>query len=522
MQLPLLRLSWLLGATLCLLLLQQHPVSADPRPDFTVEFTLYGTSHVATAIADNLLEVSGLSGHLLLDIDSQYPLLLALAQLVQNVGTSLVNDVTDLATLLTQLVESNSSEEYGKFDEVLARIQSVIDSFDLYLASIAERLSQFPGTCLTAQLTDQLLCIRRGLQDLYDALSKLKAGIRPLLDSGESSEEHERSCRNLPIRYIYQVTYALRALRTLLPAVRYTLLSIVDNIRTADAYLVRLASEAGEAQSTEQYLEQINATYVHTAVRERIDTVLLGPMTGLAAERAAVNALSNLQGIQALQPILNALTRMEGALQPGSNPEVNFHEALVAIGTHLATVLTDLDIPRVDNSEVVRELILGLLSGCAYGRYCFYKYSELLFSLAGTGVAGVENCIHRERERLDYLRDTLLRLVTALAFDFEDLAETLAVCNTLSVRADRADCLRNVSPSYVALSRNYDNKFNNLLATGRSEAIAVKNRLAACVRVLQASILDGALDELLEEIRQCKVNGPADLPPFMPEPVPVQ
>uniref|UniRef100_A0A182RTX4 Protein TsetseEP domain-containing protein n=1 Tax=Anopheles funestus TaxID=62324 RepID=A0A182RTX4_ANOFN len=497
--------TWVLSlGVFCLL---QCTVSGEPRPDFALGATLFGTVRVSGAISDTQSVVTGINANLQLTLNSNFPGLANLLQLTQEVGETIADLLESVLNPLAVLAPSSSSEDVEFFNSVLGAVQSVQGFLSDRLNEINSEVGGivYSGS-LPTQFADALGRVGSGLHELASALQALQTAVRAILS--QSSEECEPcSPKSIRPKLVYRVVYAVRTLRAYLPVVTYTLTTTVENIAIADQFVVRLTEEAEDVQEPSQYVNLVLATTstVSTAVNNGVGTVV----TRYNTVRSEVLALQNLGSLMAYGGVQQMLTSFNTTLQQLSSAGPAFSAALADIAEQLRlALLPDEDTPTVNDSEVVATLVRTLLANGRYARFCFYKYAELVFGLANTGMLGVETCVNKEMMRLQQLRRALLAQIPLLLFDLEDITAELRVCDSTPRVASRESCVAMVAGYYNAVAASFRTKFNSLYVTGTAEADASKNRLLACVRVLQYEIVDGSALSLKNQILQCAQNGP--------------
>uniref|UniRef100_A0A182JTR9 Protein TsetseEP domain-containing protein n=1 Tax=Anopheles christyi TaxID=43041 RepID=A0A182JTR9_9DIPT len=497
--------TWVLSlGVFCML---QCSASGEPHPDFALHETLFGTVRVSGSISDTQLVVADIDANLYIVLNSTYPGLLQLLQLTQEVGERVSILLEGVLTPLETLAPSRDSEEVELFDDVLSEIAALQSFTSERLVAISAQIEMTWHEYIPLKLEDVFCRVVLGLQELSSALEALKTAVRAVLD--RSSEEMSAECPPKAVRpkLVYRVVYAVRTLRAYLPAITYTLTTTVENIALADRFIVRLSEEAEDVQDPMQYINLVLATtnMVASAVSTSISMVVaeFGMVT------AELSQLTNLSSLMAYAQVTQVVTSFNNVLSQLGTVDANFNTSLTDIAEHLALVLEpDEDTPMVDNAEVVATLVKTLVSSGPYARFCFYKFSELLFGLANSGLIGVEECISREIRRLNHLRVTLQEQAKLLVFDLEDFTTELGECNRISNMNRREAC---VVGYYTNVANSFTTKFNNLYSTGVAEATSSKNRLAACVKVLQFKIVDGTSKALNAQIQQCALTGPVVL-----------
>ncbi|KFB40334.1 AGAP007271-PA-like protein [Anopheles sinensis] len=495
---------WALSlAVICSL---QWSVSAEPRPDFALEDTVYGATKVSLSVMVLNNEVGSVTSSLpSLTLQSNDGTLGGLYGALNAVGYPLEGYLEAIAENLDALATSDDSSDFSGFASLFFTIESAQNWITQGFPVVGENMDDLVGGPLAAQFHDALARIYAGLEELQDALEDLASVVQSVLGSSEES-----SCprREVPPRYVYRVVYAVRALRGYVPLVRYLIVTTVENLHTADDYLVRLAAATSDVIDVTQYTELVeNGVFpIVTHVAEAVQ----GVQTELGLVVGQLSSLTSVQSLSSYSGIVSALSSFGSVLNQLSSASSSFYAALEDISVTLETFLTDPDNtnPMGNRERVVETLLDTLLSNGPFSRYCFYKYSEILLGFTDLGYNGVEECIDRELERLQFLEETLLRLVAALEFDFEDLFEELTACEGIRRTNRRSRCVSDLASTYNSLASNFDRKFDLIYETGIAEAVASKYRLLACVQSLTFRLLDESTDDLRREIKRCRRHGP--------------
>uniref|UniRef100_A0A182WJN0 Protein TsetseEP domain-containing protein n=1 Tax=Anopheles minimus TaxID=112268 RepID=A0A182WJN0_9DIPT len=496
--------TWVLSlGVICLL---QCSVSGEPRPDFALDASLFGTVRVSGAITETQSVVAGLDTNLYIRLNSSFPRLSELLQLTQEVGETFSERLDSVLRPLATLAPSSSSEDVEYFNSVLSAVGAVQLFLNNRLSEINSDVGSLIGRYLPSQFSDALGRVGRGLQELASALEALQSAVTAILGQGSGEAS---LCRPKAIRpkLVYRVVYAVRTLKAYLPVVTYTLTTTVENIAIADQFVVRMSEEAEDVQEPSQYVNLVLATTstISTPVNNAVRTVV----TRFNTVVSGVSAFQNLNSLEAYGGVVQMLSSFNTTLQQLSSAGPAFAASLVDIATQLQLALVpDQNTPTVDNSEVIATLVYTLIANGPYARYCFYKYAELVFGLAHEGLLGVEACVSKEMMRLQQLRTAMLDQVPLLLFDLEDILTELSACDSTTNVNSRESCVSMFAGYYNNVAANFRTKFNNLYATGVAEAAASKNRLLACVRLLQYQIVDGSAQSLKSQIEQCAENGP--------------
>uniref|UniRef100_A0A182SBS7 Uncharacterized protein n=1 Tax=Anopheles maculatus TaxID=74869 RepID=A0A182SBS7_9DIPT len=480
--------------------------SGEPRPDFALDATLYGTVRVSGAISEAQPVVTAIDAKLYITLNSTYPGLSNLLLLTQEVGDRVSELLENVLTPLAVLAPSSSSEELGGFNTVLGAVTSLQTFLSNRLMEINSEVAMLVSGFVPSQFSDALGRVGVGLRELTSSLEALQTAVNAFV--GQSSAEVSQ-CAPKVIRpkLVYRVVYAVRTLKAYLPVVTYSLLTTVENIALADQFVFRLSNEASDVQEPTQYVDLIRATVdvVNAAVNTGVSTVV----TRFSTVQTQVSALSSLSSLMAYSSVQQALTSFDTTLQQFTSATATFNASLVDIAEQLRLALVpDQSTPTVNNSEVVAALVSTLIAGGPYSRFCFYKYSELVFGLANSGLLGVEACVNKEMLRLQQLRKALLEQVPLLLFDLEDIVSELTVCNAIQNTSARESCVAMVAGYYVEVATNFRTKFDTLYTTGVAEAVASKNRLLPCVKVLQYEIVDGSAQALKSQMLRCAQVGP--------------
>ncbi|XP_050073056.1 uncharacterized protein LOC126561154 [Anopheles maculipalpis] len=496
--------TWVISlGVICLL---QCTVYGEPRPDFSLDANLFGTVRVSGAISETQTVVTGINTNLDITLQTSYPRLLNLLQLTQEVGERVSQQLESVLTPLAVLAPSTSSEELDLFNRVLGEVTTLQTFLSVRLMEINSEAATLFGGFIPSQFNDALGRVSVGLHELTSALEALQTAVNAFL--GQNSEEVSQCApKAIRPRLVYRVVYAVRTLKAYLPVVRYTLLTTVENIALADQFVLRLSEEAAEVQEPSQYVDLIRATAntVNSAVSTGVSTVV----SRFATVQTELAALSNLSPLMAYSSVQQMLTSFETTLQQFSSASSSFLAALEDIAEQLLlALLPDQSTPTVNNSEVVAALVTTLVAGGPFARFCFYKYSELVFGLANNGLIGVEACVNKEILRLQQLRKALLEQVPLLLFDLEDIVNKLSICHALQNVNARESCVTVIAGYYIEVASNFRTIFNNLYSTGVAEAGASTNRLLACVKVLQFEIVDGTAQSLKDQILRCAQVGP--------------
>ncbi|XP_035907609.1 uncharacterized protein LOC118510193 [Anopheles stephensi] len=496
--------TWVLSlGVICLL---QCTVSGEPRPDFGLDATLFGTVRVSGAVGETQSVVTAIDANLYITLNSSYPRLSNLLQLTQEVGESVSERLEDILNPLATLAPSSSSEEVSLFNDVLGAVTTLEGFLSTRLTEINSEVGMLFSGYIPSQFSDALGRVGVGLRELASALGALQTAVNAVVgqNSGEMSECAPKVVRP---KLVYRVVYAVRTLKAYLPVVRYTLLTTVENIALADHFVFRLTEEAADVQEPGQYVDLI---------RDTVDSVRIAVNNGVAAlgfrffiVKTSVSDLSSLSSLSAYSGVQQVMNSFDMTLQQIGSAVTTFNRSLVDIAEQLRLALVpDQSTPTVNNSEVVAALVSTLIANGPFARFCFYKYSELVFGLANNGLLGVEACINKEMLRLQQLRKALLEQVPLLLFDLEDIVGQLTTCNAIQSTSSRESCVSMVTSYYVQVASFFRTKFDTLFITGVAEADASKNRLLACVKVLQYEIVDGSAQSLKDQILRCAQVGP--------------
>uniref|UniRef100_A0A182P225 Uncharacterized protein n=1 Tax=Anopheles epiroticus TaxID=199890 RepID=A0A182P225_9DIPT len=478
----------------------------EPRPDFALDRTLFGTGRVLGAINDTQLVVAEINSRLYITLNSSYPLLDTVYGVIRGLGSSVSTLLDGVLNPLETLAPTDDSDEVELFDDIEQAIESLRMFTTVQLVTANNDLRMALGVFLPAQLEDVFGRVGDGLQELNNALLALKTAITAILNF---SSEESGECPPKPIRpkLVYRVVYAVRTLKAYLPAVTYTLTTTVENIAKADLFLVRLAEETEDVQDPDQYVDLVLATT--NVVASAVATTMLEVVGRLGSVTSSISMLTNITSLMEYSQVEAVLSSFETVLMRINAAEGMFNASLVDIATELTSVLTpDADTPTVDNAEVVATLVTTLVAGGPYARFCFYKYSELLFGLANTGLIGVEQCISREMMNLQQVRALMQQQAALLLLDLNGYLEELAKCNRVPTASKRGNCVGEVVTYYMSIETSFGQILDNLYSTGAAGANGVKNRLAACVAVLEFTVGDEAASSLNAEILECAANGP--------------
>uniref|UniRef100_A0A182NKP7 Protein TsetseEP domain-containing protein n=1 Tax=Anopheles dirus TaxID=7168 RepID=A0A182NKP7_9DIPT len=485
-------------AVLCLL---QRRASGEPRPDFALEAKVYGTVRVSGAISEAQPVVADIDAKLYITLSSGNAALSNLLLLSQEVGETVVELLEKVLNPLGILAPASESQDVELFDTVLNAVDSLKQFVHTRLLDINAELELAFGASLTAQFSDSLGRMSLGLQELASALGALKevvAVLLPLETSVENSEELGYTNAVRP-SLVYRVVSAVRTLKAYLPVVTYTLSTVVENVATADHFLVSLRRIVADVQEPGQYTDPILATT--SQVSGAVNDATASVQAMFYEVNDTVSALSDIPSLTAYVPVREALASIRNTLQQLSTAGPAFQSALADIAEKLRLALETE--PSKLTSQVVATLVTTLVSDGPYARYCFHKYRDLLFALVGEGRLGLEECISKELSRLEHLRDALSEQVVLMRYDLEDIAGQMLVCNTLPETGARAACLERIAPFYTEMATSFEAKFNALYEHGSLEADASENRLLLCAKVLHFHIVAGLAEDLTDKIKQC-------------------
>ncbi|XP_052895769.1 uncharacterized protein LOC128302957 [Anopheles moucheti] len=497
--------TWVLSlGVICLL---QCSVSGEPRPDFALQATVYGTGRLGTAIVATQSTVTDIQANLQITLNSTFPGLSDLLQLTQEVGETVTTLLGNVLNPLVSLAPSRASADVSLFNTVLGEIVSFRNFLSTRLNAINVQMGSIVRSgSLPSQLAESLGRLGNGLLLLARALEALQSAVSAVLGLN-SGEVNVCSPTSIRPKLVYAVVYELRTVRAYLPLVTYVLTRTVENIALADQYVVRLSGEAQNVQEPLQYVNLVTAatSSVGTAVNNGAFTLV----TRFNTVQSEVSALNNIGSLMAYGKVVQVLSSFNTTLGQFNGLASSLTSSLADIAQQLQNALVpNAGTPTVNNSEVVAALVRTLVANGPYARYCFYKYEELVFGLANTGLLGVEACVSKEVMRLQQLRATLLATVPLLMYDLDDFTAELSVCNSTSNASSRNDCVDMVAGYYLGVASNFRTTLFNMYSIGSTEARASRNRLLACVRVLQYEIVDGEGQSLKTDIQRCAQNGP--------------
>uniref|UniRef100_A0A4Y0BN63 Protein TsetseEP domain-containing protein n=1 Tax=Anopheles funestus TaxID=62324 RepID=A0A4Y0BN63_ANOFN len=496
---------------LAMLLFQR--LLAVASPDYGLPNSVVGTARVLSNVdeASTYLETLAASQLVSASISQTVYGLPTIVEILQETGTTVSEDGTNIANALSTLTESSSGDPTALFDAVLSSIQDALGRMAELLPTTKSSLSAIIGSNVPDRLTDSFGRIDTGLRILQTQIETLKSAILAAVAEAGSATSISPAIlgKHITAQKVYNVARTVKNLRAFLPVVRYTLNTSIEDAVEADNYLTAYNSalESLEGMVT-NIMESLNV-----AKQSFYDTVESG-VQELAASYLYANE-DTLSLPISEDPDLGAeITAMLSKFTTTlGDPENDLLSVATQLQNYLNAInsmvsINDPEVVSISDSELIKALIQTLIYSGPYSRYCFHKYKDLVSYLSNYLLNESIICIDREIPRLANLATAVQSILDVNAFDFEDIYDYLTICNELQAATDRTDCVARIGQSYTPLGDYFADKYDLLFDLTTSEVNASKQRVKICINLSRRSISDGYISDLQDDIEQCATKGP--------------
>uniref|UniRef100_A0A182JVT4 Secreted protein n=1 Tax=Anopheles christyi TaxID=43041 RepID=A0A182JVT4_9DIPT len=433
---------------LMLVCLVQH-TGALPSPDFGVPATINParTEVVleAALLTSEFVDVTNVS----ITLVSGTHMLTQVQTAVVSIGRRFRDSGVALMQLMVTLATSNGTMGMANaFQPVYAGIESLQNltrnGFSSELMSIS---SVIPST-VTQKFNDAFREMRNALDQLRQQLEALERDVRKARkEAGNAPTISEKIVRNnIPARTQSDVTKALIALRARIQDVRYMVRTTLHYLREADEFLqdvVREVNAFGTALHSTlssfsggmDVLKQDTVQYIQRSFGCGLDeqTESLSPV--LAQLQAIANFASTLQ-----EPFDEILAQLgPDAISASTDTFVQNLNLFKADAVAVSSTAAGLFI-RSATCQLLRTMILTLISFGPQNEYCFNRFASRVYSLYALHHNAVGKCYETELERLTTMVQFLHHVVDVVLYDVEELYDNLSVCVNLLPGRD-ASCV---------------------------------------------------------------------------------
>ncbi|XP_053666088.1 uncharacterized protein LOC128715233 [Anopheles marshallii] len=498
-------------AALLLLLLQGSLAFASP--DYGLPNGAVGTARVLSSVsaASSYLDTLAASQLVPATITQTAFGLPTMVQVLQQTGTAVSQDGTNIANALATLARSSTGDPTALFDAALKSIQDALGRIGQLLPATKSSLFAIVGSNVPDRLTDSIGRIETGLQTLAAQIGTLKSAILAAVAEAGSATSISTTIlgKYITPKKVYSLVQTVKQLRAFLPVVRYTLNTSIEDAVEADSYLNTYAATLATLDGTVKLIldsldtakEGLYATVksgvralatAYTTAKDATLSLPINDVTALGTEITAMLSKFSTTLGDPDQDILAVATQLQGYL-----------DAVKGMVT-----ISDPEVISPADSKLIGTLIQTLIYSGPYSRYCFHKYNAPVSYLLSYLLDESILCIDREIPRLANLATAAQSVLAVDAFDFEDILDWLTICNELQGDTDRTACVTRISQSYKPLGDYFADKYRLLFDLTTSEVGASKQRVKICIGLSRRSIADGYISDLQDDIKQCAAKGP--------------
>uniref|UniRef100_A0AAG5DBC7 Secreted protein n=1 Tax=Anopheles atroparvus TaxID=41427 RepID=A0AAG5DBC7_ANOAO len=480
---------------------------AHSSPDFGIKGTVEGTEKVqrwALVAKTNLLRVDD---YVMPDQKSDINKLIDAAVILTAIG----QQVNTLGPALIDSITTVTEDDTGDIQSTYALITYARQMFEEYIGNTLQvqiqSIEALLGPYVKDQLVDDFYHISARIDKLKDTLATLQSAVEDAQNAAGGGIVSDALVKQfIDEDLVAQLARHLALLAHRVPVLIYTLKSSLMNIQQADDYLY------GLMQDTSRVLDEIDETkkdfyektiayseLVQTAMNELIaeyaDSFISASETATTLDNAdltsAIGTLSTVQSTDlaaTLQQYMQLYTNKVRELSELLPIETNF---FFETNQHPAGVLVDV-----------------LIANGPWSRFCFWKYSSVLYNLLLVSNYASE-CYDREYDRLHTLQQALLIEIELIEYDLEIIDPYSMSCTSLPSQApDRiAECAEALGSYFLAISTAYDTKLTRFVKLAEIELLASKQRLSVCWSTrMQQSFL--AFQDIVADIVACGESGP--------------
>ncbi|XP_049542758.1 uncharacterized protein LOC125955662 [Anopheles darlingi] len=499
------RLILAVGA-LCLL----QGALGDPRPDFGVLPTIPVSATVNMSFAEVFVEVNLITN---LNINATLQISNVKLQAVYNMLKKVLNQTTTLSSAFkyNELFTVNNGTTLA-FTNILTPIDNMV--FYIQNTSLTDVIAPLNTTTQYQGIIDELLDefgrLALGLVQQKAELLAVKASLDSAVAANGNSTTLTATqlATYLKSAAVYKLVRATNRVRAYLPVITYSLETIYENLIEADNFIDFLQAEVDAIASG-------NATDYGAAYKVSSDAVELKVSTGITASlnvsvnlNTTLSAITNFTATANASTILTQLNTLAGkntsALAATLTTE--FNNTVVALRNLVASNSRAVNVTTDPNIQTLIDVLLGNNKG--YGRYCYHKYNALMAGLFENGMEAGFECTDKEAERLRNLQDIITALLVQIGYDTDEVTAQITLCAALPT-AQANSCVASVAGYYVDLFTATSQKIDALYSFVTKEAVASRNRLLLCFRLVNIALGGGDASLIANNVLACSRDGPA-------------
>ncbi|ETN67824.1 hypothetical protein AND_000349 [Anopheles darlingi] len=478
------RLILAVGA-LCLL----QGALADPRPDFGVLPTIPVSATVNMSFAEVFVEVNLITN---LNINATLQISNVKLQAVYNMLKKVLNQTTTLSSAFkyNELFTVNNGTTLA-FTNILTPIDNMV--FYIQNTSLTDVIAPLNTTTQYQGIIDELL----------DEFGRLALGLV------------QQKAELLAVKASLDSAVAANGNSTTLTATQ-----LATYLKSAAVYkLVRATNRPtifiDFLQAEVDAIASGNATDYGAAYKVSSDAVELKVSTGITASlnvsvnlNTTLSAITNFTTTANASTILTQLNTLAGKNTSAlaATLKTEFNNTVVALRNLVASNSRAVNVTTDPNIQTLIDVLLGNNKG--YGRYCYHKYNGLMAGLFENGMEAGFECTDKEAERLRNLQDIITALLVQIGYDTDEVTAQITLCAALPT-AQANSCVASVAGYYVDLFTATSQKIDALYSFVTKEAVASRNRLLLCFRLVNIALGGGDASLIANNVLACSRDGPA-------------
>ncbi|XP_052873819.1 uncharacterized protein LOC128279139 [Anopheles cruzii] len=480
---------------------------AHSRPDFGLEGSVPGTNRITRQAILAQQHFLTVDDYILPDLRSDVTKLKEAAVILRAIG----HQVNNLGPVLMDAISTAVNDDSGDIGQVFELVSYARLAFVSYIngalsqqeTSLTALLQQY----VSDQLQDDFFHIMAQLIVMGNTFDQLQVAVQAAYNAaGGGPVSAQLVQQYISVNLVTTLSQTLSALAYRIPVLTYTITSSLEDIQQADDYVYGLAADSERvaqeiAESGADFYQQVSsyATDVSSAMNALVASFTPSLTNALATATAYPDPSLQVPIGQLATLVQTTLAATVASFNSAYDAKIQYLSTLLPINT------TDVTPPESDPLTVLVDV---LIANWRYSRYCFWKYSGVLYNTLLVS-NGAGECYDREVERLAKLKQALLLEIDLLAFNLEIVEPFVATCLFLPASAASRvpGCIQELAQYFANIYNAFTPRLASFTALAAIELDASEQRLSVCWATRTQEV-QFTLQQLVPPINSCAIDGP--------------
>ncbi|XP_058123203.1 uncharacterized protein LOC131294266 [Anopheles ziemanni] len=419
--------------------------------------------------------------------------------------------VNTLGPALIDTITTATDDDSGDIAGAYAQISFARIMFEDYISNTLLVQIQSIEALLGFHIRDQLNDDFFHITDRLDRLNQTLETLQQAVEDAEQAAGGGILSNDLVKQFVTpdlvaQLARHLGLLAHRIPVLIYTLTSSLENIQQADDYFY------GLMEDTTRVLDEIDQTESDfyddvIAYSTEVETAMNNLIADYADDYTRATATAQTLNNAGLTTAITGFSTVRGTkLGVKLAAYMALYQSKIDELSKLLPIETNFFFET--NEHPAGVLVDVLIANGPWSRFCFWKYSAVLHNLLLVSNYASE-CLDRERDRLETLKEALLIEIELFEYDLEIIDPYSTACNFVPAGATSrvAECASALGGYFSTMSNAYDTKLAAFVQLAEIELKAAKERLSVCwmTRMQQSFV---AFQDIVADIVACGESGP--------------